>query len=126
MEISTGILHLRGAIIKNAAEQKELAKSAKMLIQQLRNACKHEVVIETPYQGGEMMTLPPRRLCVVCGLEEDGWGSGYKALRNVPIKVIDDRDEFYRYRELQPLETIVVPKGMFTSGCGTAKEQGGA
>ena len=105
---------LRDEIISIIAKQKELAEREKALVAQLQSECTHDVVIETPYQAGEWLSHPPRRLCVICGLEEEGWGSGYKKLNGrVPIKEIKSRDEFYRYRELRPLTTIVAPEGMF-------------
>lgn len=105
---------LRDEIISITAKQKELAKKRESLVAQLQSECVHEAVIETPFQGGEMLSSPSRRLCVICGLEEEDCGSGYKELRScVLVKEIKDRDEFYRYRDLRPLTTIVVPKGMF-------------
>ena len=69
---------LRDEIISITAKQKELEERRESLVAQLRNECMHEAVIETPYQGGEALSNPPRRLCVICGLDEEGWGSGIR------------------------------------------------
>ena len=118
---------LRGEIISITAKQRELEERRELLVAQLRNECMHEAVIETPYQGGEALSNPPRRLCVICGLEEEGWGSGYKKLGlNIPIREFKDRNEFYRYRELRPLTTVVVPEGMFAGEHYVVDERDGA
>jgi hypothetical protein len=44
--------------------------------------CKHEHVGEAPYKHNEWMPSDPDfRVCLQCGLREEGWGCGYKILR---------------------------------------------
>jgi hypothetical protein len=65
------------------------------LLKNLREECDHQIIVETPYSGNE----PPRRICVFCGLEEEGWNCGYKELQQEPIMVVE-RDTFYKFRSL--------------------------
>lgn len=101
---------MRERIMAIDAEELQLREEKETLSKQLREQCPHEVVIETPHED----TMQPRRMCLVCGLDEGGWGCGYKKLNREPVKNIKSRDEFYRYRRLKPLKHIVVPDGLFT------------
>ena len=53
-----------------AAERKVEASYAA-----LRTQCQHPEIIEVSPE-----TSPPLRLCLICGIKEEGWGSGYHVL----------------------------------------------
>ena len=103
---------MRERVIAINAEQAQLREEKEILTKGLQEQCTHEVVIE-------LDSTPPHRLCLMCGVEEEGWGCGYKRLneRHVgePKKIIKFDDEFYRYRQLKPLKQIMVPDNLFTN-----------
>lgn len=77
------------------------AKEAhKSNIRAVQAICLHPNVVECDYQPLFSGSLPPRRMCLYCGLEEDGWGSGYKKLKDIKTrKVIEvERDTLYQLR----------------------------
>lgn len=61
--------------------------------------CYHESVAECQYYTGEWtdFTLPPQRVCLECGLSEQGWGTGYKLL-SLPPTAFLPREELYKLR----------------------------
>lgn len=38
-------------------------------VEKLQKECKHEDVIEVPYKS----SIPPHRVCAICGMQERGW-----------------------------------------------------
>jgi hypothetical protein len=42
--------------------------------------CPHPNVGEALYSSSSFSTSPPFRVCLDCGLAEDGWGAGYRIL----------------------------------------------
>ena len=99
---------MRDRIIAINRERDRLNVQKETLVNQLREQCAHDIVMETPYED----TMLPRRICVTCALEEDGWGSGYKILVKAPIKNNLSRDEFYSYRKFVPLKQITIPENL--------------
>lgn len=82
-----------------SASLKNTEKALKRLLKKLRRCCPHEHVIETDYVPQTFLpSLKPRRLCLDCGVEEEGWGAGWQVLTATPIEVIKDRDKFYDRR----------------------------
>ena len=106
-------IDLRDRIISITAQIKDLQKKRGELLDRLRNECTHEALVQTPCSVSGLDPLPPERMCIICGLSEEGWGSGYKKLsKGTVVRVIENRDEYYRYRELKPLTTVVIPEDM--------------
>lgn len=106
---------LRDMVISIAAQIGDLQKKRDELLARLRDECTHEALIETPFMAACAFwhATPPQRICVICGLIEEGWGSGYKKLnKGTLLRVVKDRNEFRRYRELKPLATTVIPEDM--------------
>jgi hypothetical protein len=63
------------------AEEEAARKKQGVMRLALIKTCTHPLILERPYfsyYSGS--TVPPRRKCQICGIEEDGWGSGYKKL----------------------------------------------
>lgn len=102
------ILRQRNSILQMARKLSQLKKQYDDLRTKLQKECKHEVLIESGYFK-IISTFAPRRMCLVCVLEEDGWGTGYKNLRDnskVNRKIVKKfegktgRDEFCGYRDI--------------------------
>jgi len=65
----------------------------------LRKQCEHSRVIETDYVAQTFLpSLKPRRLCLDCGIEEEGWGAGYHVLIAEPTEFCEVREDFYQQR----------------------------
>lgn len=90
------LILLRKKIMVIYKEQDRLKKELEENLKILREKCAHESIIECPYQPENAVFYagPPKRMCIVCGLVEDGWGVGYKILTKDPIKNVP-RDEFF-------------------------------
>ncbi|HVE80983.1 MAG TPA: hypothetical protein VNA68_02480 [Candidatus Dormibacteraeota bacterium] len=89
--------------MSKAAELQLVVSSARHLlcseIQHLRQDCRHKRIIEVDYKPQtHLPSLAPRRMCLDCGIEEQGWGAGYKILTKEPLETLKDRDEFYSRR----------------------------
>lgn len=75
--------------IKNAEEKFRDAVAA------AQKVCQHVHLAEADYKpsNGIGYAFPPIRMCLDCGMTEEGWGSGYIALKGNPIPI--DRKELY-------------------------------
>lgn len=52
------------------------------IISSVQAECKHDHVAECDYQPSEFFNaLPPMRVCLECGISEEGWGCGFKVLK---------------------------------------------
>lgn len=84
----------------------DLTRQRNDTLRELREQCKHLSL-------AELDDSPPKRICVDCGAEEDGWDCGYQVLamadekRNVPhsrtrrlVLRTSDRLRFYGYRKV--------------------------
>ncbi len=94
-------------------EEEVLKQERECFMRELQASCAHESVVETDYKpsaSGLFSAMPPRRLCIVCGFEEKGWGCGYDKLRADTHVIRKDvsRDEFYALRKLRPLISITL------------------
>lgn len=60
------------------------------LLHDLQRRCNHTLIAEAPYRpsGTFNNAEPPIRVCEVCGLTEEGWGSGFKRLRNERVRPV--------------------------------------
>lgn len=75
------------------------AREAKLKdkVKDLQKVCQHRELAEAEYQHMEYgSSLPPIRICLACGLTEDGWHCGHKVLVGKPVGI--SRDEVYRLR----------------------------
>ena len=88
---------------KILAKQKRLATVTSQYVSVVRTvqkSCRHKQLAECEYKSfvfGD--SLPPIRLCLDCGLTEQGWGCGYKVLV-APDELIGriDREKIYALR----------------------------
>jgi hypothetical protein len=82
-------------------KRKALAKAEAELaamVRYVQKHCNHEKLAECDYNHRETFSSdPPIRICLECGLTEEGWGCGYKVLSAAVSKI--DRKELYRRRE---------------------------
>ena len=90
-------------LIQSLSSREEIHKNNikqyKKELKQLQSLCNHPKVCECDYLPMEFFSsLPPRRICEVCGLEEEGWGCGYKVLTTEYVKQVS-RDKFYSLRK---------------------------
>lgn len=106
------LLEIRTEIIKLREEMREekiiiMAKIAELLVE-LQDKCEHISIIETGYIADVKIPnmKPPRRICLICSIEEDGLE--YKILTKEPIRIVK-REKFYDYRDLKPFEMRPVP-----------------
>ncbi len=95
------IFKIRDRILEIQEQRTVLESEKEKLLADLRKQCQHETIIETPNEGS---AFAPMRICAICGLEEEGWGCGYKELSKEPFMIVKDRNKFYEFRTLQPLE----------------------
>ena len=103
----SGFFKMRDRIIEIHEEQERLEKEYNKLLKILKENCDHASVIETDCVSRGMVstTKPPARRCLICGEIENGWGCGYKKLKNTkPIKTVS-REEFDSARKLRLLKT---------------------
>ena len=89
------VLKLRANIVKIERALTIMESQKEKMLKELQKKCGHQVIVETSSLGHEA----PMRICAICSLEEEGWGSGFDKLQHEPIKVVE-RDEFYRFRDL--------------------------
>jgi hypothetical protein len=87
----------RDRIVEINDLHRQLEAEKRGLAEELKKVCAHPTVVEA--EG-----VPPRRICVTCGLEEEGWS--YARLKNsLPIKSYPcTGPRFWKFREIQPME----------------------
>lgn len=83
------LLKLREKYNETHMETKKASEKESTLLKELRENCSHpnRFVAEAPYESETMgsSTLPPLRVCEICGTLEEGWGCGYKKLANKKV-----------------------------------------
>lgn len=58
------------------------------VINSVQAECKHNHVAECDYQPSEFFnSLAPMRVCLDCGLSEEGWGCGFQVLKEKTTKL---------------------------------------
>ena len=82
--------------------EERLAKAQENLdkvIEEVQLKCNHpeEFVHEANYKGATNFSnaYPPYRVCVKCGLAEEGWGTGYKNLSKTETNISRDVGQKY-------------------------------
>lgn len=79
-------------------------RNLKKAICRVQQKCTHEQIAECEYYSNGYSSLCPERICLNCGMTEEGWGCGYLILtgnltgNNFNIGKIS-RDELYRLRQ---------------------------
>lgn len=72
------------------------------VINAVQSDCLHESIAECDYKPSEFFNaLAPMRVCLDCGLSEEGWGCGFRILREkvsglTPRKI--SREDLYSIR----------------------------
>ena len=80
-------------------ERRKLLSLYKKELQRVKKKCTHSLVVECSYRPEGVFNYAegPKRVCEACGLMEDGWGGGFKLLKDARIKTVT-RDEAYHIK----------------------------
>ncbi len=99
---------MRSRLVAIGVLQNKLSRQRDELVKKMQKQCKHPLIIETDYVPNDYgNATPPSRMCIICTLDEEGWGCGYKKLNvDKPFKIVS-RDEFYEYMVFKPLVPVV-------------------
>lgn len=76
-------MRVRNNAITGALDAVDSAKVwADAVVKEVQEACTHTDIAECPFDGETEFryALPPWRVCVDCGLAEEGWGCGFRTL----------------------------------------------
>lgn len=74
-------------ITRAAKKLSAVKESFRTLIKHEQTKCKHEDIAEASDMSGA-----PVRICLSCGLSEEGWGSGYTVLTcEMPRKISSEK-----------------------------------
>jgi hypothetical protein len=87
------------------AAQTEVTRASKNLVDTylgVITVCDHNTQGEAPYQEDRYGShhSPPLRVCMKCGLVEEGWGCGYLVLTNELVYNLT-RDQVFQLRSVQ-------------------------
>lgn len=66
------------------------------VVRWLQSTCKHRRLAEAPYKALTFDSLPPMRVCLDCGLTEEGWGPGNVVLKGSARPI--EREAVYSIR----------------------------
>jgi len=58
--------------------------------------CEHRRLAEARWENLNYSSLPPMRVCLNCGITEEGWGCGYVVLKGTARHI--DRELLYAIR----------------------------
>ena len=81
---------------------KEAQTELEDVVNSVQSDCPHVSVAECDYKPSEYFNAqPPMRVCLDCGMSEEGWGCGFKVLREkviglTPRKI--SREDLYSVR----------------------------
>lgn len=75
-------MKLRNDDINNYLERvKQSEKELELCVLSIQTDCKHKDIAECDYSCADYRdTSPPIRICLDCGITEEGWGCGYRTL----------------------------------------------
>jgi hypothetical protein len=95
-------LRLSNTAISAARDAVKRAKeNLQAMIYAVTSICTHDTVGEAPYKSNDYLaSLPPMRVCMTCGLVEQGWHCGYIVLTN-ELAFNLTRDQVYDLRTVQ-------------------------
>lgn len=104
-------MELKSKKIKKAIERVISAKSAySAAVYDVVSKCKHENVAECDYMpSGWLPALAPERVCLDCGLAEEGWGCGYQLLTSRHTVRID-REELWKLVTVRFFQDEDIPR----------------
>lgn len=95
----------------------KLVRQRNAALTRVRKNCKHLRLLELEYRKSDMLmtTNPPRRICIDCAAEEEGWGCGYHVLvvsgdshidplkeKRAVVERTRDSSKFYGHRRKWP------------------------
>lgn len=63
-------------------EVKKAQKNLLKIVVAAQKVCEHKHLAEGPPSNTRFFAGPPQRICMQCGMVEDGWGRGYTTLLN--------------------------------------------
>ena len=88
--------HILSKLRKRTIAEMELTAT----VRRVQKQCQHTQQAECDYLPSEFGdSHPPARICLNCGLVEEGWGCGYTVLKNNPETVGHiSRDRLYTLR----------------------------
>ncbi len=90
------------SINKQLLKLKEAQVALEDTINSVQSGCSHDNIAECDYEPSEFFNAsPPMRVCLDCGISEEGWGCGFKVLREkvaglTPRKI--SREDLYSIR----------------------------
>ena len=59
----------------------------------------HDMLRECSYvPHSYLRSMPPMRVCTICGAWEEGWGCGYETLKSEKTVPVIPRDDLYKLR----------------------------
>lgn len=92
-------MKLRNKAIRDLRDEiQELERQFNVLVKGAQLHCSHKHLGECDYKPLEILgSLPPVRICLSCGLTEEGWGCGYQVLTSETVTRLS-RDELYSLR----------------------------
>lgn len=94
LRVTNSILRAAEDDVKRA--QDDLARSRYAVT----TICSHQTVGEAPHQRNDhVRNFPPLRVCMSCGLVEEGWSCGYLVLENELAYPLT-RDQVYDIRSV--------------------------
>jgi hypothetical protein len=83
---SKTFVQLRQLVARKQKKVSDVTKERNRALRELRLACIHLELAECPNREA----LRPQRLCLACGAQEEGWGSGYQVLSDMIIQHKDN------------------------------------
>lgn len=89
----------------------KLIEQRNELLTSIREECLHLKIAEVDYSPSTHFfhAQPPKRICEVCGVEEEGWRCGYIVLAQKEGRVfrtISSREEFFNLRQPGPIREV--------------------
>lgn len=94
MRLSNNSILLHLELLKQAEEKLE------EVVEWAQSTCEHSNIAECDSYSS-FTTQPPIRICLDCGITEEGWGCGYKFLREKQADLSPrgiSRDKLYSLR----------------------------
>lgn len=85
-------------IVAARAEVENAEKNLTIVTYKVVSRCKHRDIAECDYMSGDWSSLPPARVCLKCGVAEEGWGSRYRVLETENLLKRIDRSTLYQLR----------------------------
>lgn len=68
-------------ILKRLSSVQKAEDKLDEVVNKVQASCPHNNIAECDYQPSEFFSAnPPIRICLECGLSEEGWGCGYSVL----------------------------------------------